>query len=266
MTQSDPCTPPVKGRGATFNPANRFRANARKRYDDGWPAQPEADDELPPLRTTVTIQRARTIIARNDSPDIPFTQSINPYQGCEHGCVYCYARPSHAYLDLSPGLDFETKLFAKPDAAALLRAELAKPGYRCEPIALGANTDPYQPIEREWKVTRSDDRSARRASASAHDHDQVRARRARPRHHRADGRAAAGARLRVDDHARSRACTEARAARSRAASAAATVKTLSADRLPVGVMVAPIIPQLNDRDLEAILDAAAADGAGRPAG
>ena len=101
------------------------------------------------------ITPARTIIARNDSPDIPFTQSINPYQGCEHGCIYCYARPTHAYLDLSPGLDFETKLFAKPNAAALLRAELAKPGYRCEPIALGANTDPYQPIEREWKITRS---------------------------------------------------------------------------------------------------------------
>src|SRR5207253_533353 len=97
---------------------------------------------------------ARPILARNDSPDIPFTQSINPYQGCEHGCIYCYARPSHAYLDLSPGLDFETKLFAKPNAAALLRTELAHPGYRCEPIALGTNTDPYQPIEREWKVTR----------------------------------------------------------------------------------------------------------------
>ena len=101
------------------------------------------------------IQPARTIISRNDSPDIGFTQSINPYQGCEHGCIYCYARPTHAYLDLSPGLDFETKLFAKPDAAALLRAELAKPGYRCDPIALGTNTDPYQPIEREWKITRS---------------------------------------------------------------------------------------------------------------
>ena len=102
----------------------------------------------------MTIQRARTIIARNASPDIPFTQSINPYQGCEHGCIYCYARPTHAYLDLSPGLDFETKLFAKPDAAALLRAELGKRGYVCDPIALGTNTDPYQPIEREWKVTR----------------------------------------------------------------------------------------------------------------
>ena len=95
------------------------------------------------------IQQARTIIARNDSPDIPFNQSINPYQGCEHGCIYCYARPSHAYLDLSPGIDFETKLFAKPEAAKLLRDELSRPGYLCDPIALGTNTDPYQPIERE---------------------------------------------------------------------------------------------------------------------
>src|SRR5436853_1756226 len=144
--------PPAKGRGATFNPANRFRRDGRETVDDGWAA--DDDDALPPLRTTVAIQASRTIIARNDSPDIPFTQSINPYQGCEHGCIYCYARPSHAYLDLSPGLDFETKLFAKPNAAALLRTELAHPGYRCEPIALGTNTDPYQPIEREWKVTR----------------------------------------------------------------------------------------------------------------
>src|SRR6266498_3766392 len=145
----------VKGRGATFNPENRFRHESRAAVDDGW-SDSGADDgsEAPPPKTIVTIQNARTIIARNDSPDIPFDRSINPYQGCEHGCVYCYARPSHAYLDLSPGLDFETKLFAKPNAAALLRTELAHPGYRCEPIALGTNTDPYQPIEREWKITR----------------------------------------------------------------------------------------------------------------
>ena len=145
---------PQKGRGAGFNPGNRFRREEREAFDDGWNAPLAEDEELPPLKTTVSIQRARTIIAHNDSPDIPFTQSINPYQGCEHGCIYCYARPTHAYLDLSPGLDFETKLFAKPNAAELLRAELAKPGYRCEPIALGTNTDPYQPIEREWKITR----------------------------------------------------------------------------------------------------------------
>src|SRR5438046_2453513 len=150
--------PPAKGRGATFNPANRFRHEQREAVEDGWELPGSVlDDDAPPqpLKTVVRIQPARTIISRNDSPDIGFTQSINPYQGCEHGCIYCYARPTHAYLDLSPGLDFETKLFAKPNAAALLRAELAKPGYRCDPIALGSNTDPYQPIEREWKVTRS---------------------------------------------------------------------------------------------------------------
>src|SRR5213593_2763793 len=156
---SMPAAPPQahKGRGATFNPANRFRRDTREAVDDGWtPSEGTlSDDEPPPLKTTVSIQKARTIIARNDSPDIPFTQSINPYQGCEHGCIYCYARPSHAYLDLSPGLDFETRLFAKPNAAELLRAELSRPGYVCDPIALGSNTDPYQPIEREWKVTRS---------------------------------------------------------------------------------------------------------------
>src|SRR5579864_6962325 len=156
MTARTPSEPPVKGRGATFNPANRFRADSREACDDRWQPGTETDgDALPPRKTIVTIQAARTIIARNDSPDIPFTQSINPYQGCEHGCIYCYARPTHAFLDLSPGIDFETKLFAKPDAAKLLREELAKPGYRCDPIALGTNTDPYQPIEREWKITRS---------------------------------------------------------------------------------------------------------------
>src|SRR5437016_6438915 len=144
--------PPAKGRGATFNPANRFRRDGREAVDDGWAA--DDNDAPPPLKTVVAIQASRTIIARNDSPDIPFTQSINPYQGCEHGCIYCYARPTHAYLDLSPGLDFETKLFAKPNAAALLVAELAKPGYVCDPIAMGTNTDPYQPVEREWKITR----------------------------------------------------------------------------------------------------------------
>jgi DNA repair photolyase len=114
----------MKGRGAPFEPGNRYREHTREAFDDGWARA----DDLPPLKTTVSEQRSRTIIAHNDSPDVPFSQSINPYQGCEHGCIYCYARPTHAYLDLSPGLDFETRLFAKPNAAELLRAELAKPG------------------------------------------------------------------------------------------------------------------------------------------
>jgi DNA repair photolyase len=143
---------PRKGRGAGANPEGRFEEIAREAYDDGWNAP---DDELRPLKTHVTAERARSIISRNDSPDIPFTQSINPYQGCEHGCVYCYARPSHAYRNLSPGVDFETRLFAKVNAAELLRAELSRPGYDCQEITIGANTDPYQPIERDWKITRS---------------------------------------------------------------------------------------------------------------
>ena len=113
------------------------------------------DGEVPPLRTTVTVETPRTIITRNSSPDIAFDRSINPYRGCEHGCIYCFARPTHAFHDLSPGLDFESKLFAKPDAARLLRAELGKKGYEVRPIAMGTNTDPYQPIEGKWRITRS---------------------------------------------------------------------------------------------------------------
>jgi DNA repair photolyase len=255
-----PASPP-KGRGATFNPANRYRRDSREAFDDGWPGDAPGDDPPPRPRTTVAIQPARTIIARNDSPDIPFTQSINPYQGCEHGCIYCYARPSHAYLDLSPGLDFETKLFAKPNAAALLRAELARPGYVCDPIALGSNTDPYQPIEREWKVTRSilevlaecahpfsivtksagvlrdldliapmAARNMARVYVSITTLDRELARRLEPR--------AAAPQRRLE-----------------------TIRALADAGVPVGVLTAPVIPQLNDRDLEAILEAAAANGA-----
>jgi DNA repair photolyase len=249
---------PRKGRGATFNPANRFRDDVRESFDDG---ADDAGEEPRALPTTVTVQRARTIIARNESPDVPFSQSINPYQGCEHGCIYCYARPTHAYLDLSPGLDFETRLYAKPDAAALLRTELAKPGYRCDPIALGTNTDPYQPIEREWKVTRSIlevlvehehpftivTKSARverdidliapmaarrmaRVYLSVTTLDRELARRMEPRASAPERRLEA-------------------------------VKRLADAGIPVGVMVAPVIPQLNDRDLEAILERAAGNGA-----
>lgn len=142
---------PIKGRGATINPEGRFETRRREDFDDGW-----ASDEDPPPSpiTELFIDHARSIITRNDSPDIPFTQSVNPYRGCEHGCVYCYARPAHAYLNLSPGLDFETKLFYKPNAAALLEEELRKPGYKPEWISLGANTDPWQPVERRLGITR----------------------------------------------------------------------------------------------------------------
>ena len=259
-------TPP-KGRGATFNPANRFRREEREPVDDGWtpmasdPADPEADSEPPPLKTIVSIQQARTIIARNDSPDIPFTQSINPYQGCEHGCIYCYARPTHAYLDLSPGLDFETRLFAKPNAPQLLRAELARPGYRVDPIALGSNTDPYQPIEREWKITRQlievlaecehPLTITTKGALIERDLDLL-------------APMAAKGLVRVFisiarlDKAMARTLDPRAAAPHRRL---AIVRALADAGVPVGVNVAPIIPQLTDHELESILEAAAAAGA-----
>ena len=141
-----------KGRGALSNPAGRFQARSVSAFDDGWERE---EEPLPRLETELRPDPARSIIARNQSPDINFDQSINPYRGCEHGCIYCYARPSHAWLDLSPGLDFETRLFYKKDAAKLLEGELSRRGYRPSPIALGANTDPYQPVERGLGVTRS---------------------------------------------------------------------------------------------------------------
>jgi len=263
MNPRDPPPPPVKGRGATFNPANRFRVDSREPCDDGWQAAVPSDDTdaPPPLRTIVTIQPARSIIAHNDSPDVPFSQSINPYQGCEHGCIYCYARPSHAYLDLSPGIDFETRLFAKPDAAKLLRAELANPRYRCDPIALGTNTDPYQPIEREWRVTRSvlevlgecehPFTIVTKSALVERDIDLI-----------APMAAKRMARVYLSittlDRELARRMEPRAAAPQRRLQA---LKTLSDAGVPVGVMVAPIIPQLNDPDLEAILEAAAANGA-----
>ena len=139
-----------RGRGAQSNASGRFEAEARVAFDDGW----QSLEELPPFKTTVSLDTSRKVIARNDSPDIGFDRSINPYRGCEHGCVYCFARPTHAYLGLSPGLDFESNLFAKPDAPALLEKELAAPGYEPKMIAIGTNTDPYQPIERDMKIMR----------------------------------------------------------------------------------------------------------------
>ena len=148
--------PPLHGRGAQSAAVpQRFGLASREADGDWLDAREEVDGPGPKLRTSVTLEHARTIISFNQSPDIPFDRSINAYRGCEHGCVYCYARPSHAYHDLSPGLDFETKLFAKPNAAELLRQTLAKPGYTPKPIAMGTNTDPYQPIEADYRITRS---------------------------------------------------------------------------------------------------------------
>src|ERR1700752_1657030 len=139
-----------RGRGTASNASGRYEPLARVAFDDGW----QGLDDLPVFKTTVTVDATRSIIARNDSPDISFDRSINPYRGCEHGCVYCFARPTHAYMGLSPGLDFESKLFVKPDAPELLERELSAPGYEPRVIAIGTNTDPYQPIERRYEVMR----------------------------------------------------------------------------------------------------------------
>jgi DNA repair photolyase len=260
-----PGTPPERGRGAAYNPANRYRRDTREACDDGWQSPPDdiaTPDEPPPrLKTSVMMQHARTIISRNASPDIPFTQSINPYQGCEHGCIYCYARPSHAYLDLSPGLEFETKLFAKPNSAALLRAELRKPGYRCDPIALGTNTDPYQPIEREHRITRQI-----LEVLAEHEHPFTIVTKSALVERDLDLIAPMAARnmarvyLSITSLDRDIARTlEPRAAAPQRRLQA--VRTLADAGVAVGVLVAPVIPQLTDKDLEAILEAAWANGA-----
>ncbi len=142
---------PVSHRGAISNATGRFERYSAEAFDDGW----GREEDLPPLRTEVAVDATRTIITRNTSPDVPFDRSINPYRGCEHGCIYCFARPTHAFLGLSPGLDFETRLFAKPDAARLLEQELSNPRYRPAVLAIGTNTDPYQPIERERRIMRN---------------------------------------------------------------------------------------------------------------
>ncbi|MHA6723108.1 PA0069 family radical SAM protein [Sphingomonas sp. RS2018] len=151
-----PAMKPRAVRGATSNAESARFALPARATDGDWLDAREALDGAPPqLRTSVTVERAKTIVSYNTSPDVPFDRSVNPYRGCEHGCIYCFARPSHAFHDLSPGLDFETKLFAKPDAPDLLRAAIGKPDYVCRPIAFGTNTDPYQPIESDWRITRA---------------------------------------------------------------------------------------------------------------
>lgn len=248
---------PRKGRGATLSPTPRFVDTERASFDDGWGS---ADETPAPLVTTVTHERAQSLINRNQSPDLPFNQSVNPYRGCEHGCVYCYARPAHAYVDLSPGLDFESRLFAKPDAAAVLRRELAKPGYRCESIALGGNTDVYQPIERKLGITRAiievlaecghpfsivtksslverdidllaplAARDLVQVFVSVTTLDRELARRMEPR--------AAAPQRRIE-----------------------TQRRLAAAGIPTGVMFAPVIPALNDHELEKVLEHAAQAG------
>jgi DNA repair photolyase len=246
------------GRGALSNPEGRFESTRTQIVDDGWGS---LEEELPPFATTVSAEPARSIISRNNSPDIRFDQSINPYRGCEHGCIYCYARPSHAYLNLSPGLDFETRLFYKQDAARLLEAELAAPGYRCSPITIGANTDPYQPIERELRVTRSiievlakhrHPFSIITKSAMIERDLDLLAPLARERlFHALVSVTTLSNELKRTLEPR----TASPAARLRA------IRSLSEAGVTVTVMVAPVIPVLTDSELERILEVAATAGA-----
>jgi DNA repair photolyase len=248
----------IKGRGTSLRPPGRFESRDTRRTDDGWGT---IEEELPPLRTTVTPEQAKSIISRNESPDIGFSQSINPYRGCEHGCIYCYARPSHAYLNLSPGLDFETKLFFKPNAAELLDKELRKPGYRPSTIVLGANTDPYQPIERRLQVTRGILEVLARfrhpvgittkGAMIERDLDLL-AGLAR------DRLVGVGITLTTLDPALKR-TLEPRASSPQAR--LRVMRQLSEAGVPVRVMFSPVIPFVNDAELERVLEAAAEAGA-----
>jgi DNA repair photolyase len=245
-----------RGRGAQSNGSGRFEQEARSAFDDGW----QSLEELPPFKTSVTVDSTRKIIARNESPDIGFDRSINPYRGCEHGCVYCFARPTHAFLGLSPGLDFESRLFAKPDAPALLEKELSAPNYQPRTIAIGTNTDPYQPIERDQKIMRGILEVLERASHPVaivtksalvvRDID-ILARMAE--------RSLAKVALSVTT-------LDPRLARTMEPRAATPAKRLDALRqlsaagVPTICMVAPVIPALNDSEIEKILDAAAHAG------
>ena len=247
-----------KGRGAVSNTASRFSHLARMVEHDGW----DIDEEpAPAIETTLIAEKAKTILSKNDSPDIPFEYSLNVYRGCEHGCIYCYARPSHAYHGLSPGLDFETKLFYKPEAAMLLRAELARPGFKVSPINLGGNTDPYQPCEKELKLTRAvmevllEMRCpfvvVTKGTLVLRDLDLLQE---LARHNLV----AVYISLTTLDNATKRILEP------RAASPGARLKvirTLTAAGVPVGVNASPMIPFINDHELEHILEAAREAGA-----
>ncbi len=246
-----------RGRGAGVNPSGRYEPTSRHVFDDGW----ESIEELPPFKTEVQVEKPRTIITRNESPDISFDRSINPYRGCEHGCVYCFARPSHAYMGLSPGLDFESKLFAKPDAARLLERELAREGYQPRTIAIGTNTDPYQPIEKQYRImrevlevleahkhpvgivtksalvvrdidilSRMAERGLAKVALSVTTLDRYLARNMEPR--------AATPTKRLE-----------------------TIRQLTEAGIPTSVMVAPVIPGLTDQEMERILDSGRNAGA-----
>lgn len=242
--------PPLHTRGARSDLPNRYAAR-----------HVERDEPVQAPATTVTTERARSIITRNHSPDVPFDQSLNPYRGCEHGCIYCFARPSHAYLDLSPGLEFETRLYAKANAAELLERELARPGYRCQPLVLGTNTDPYQPIERRHRITRQllevlwrhrhPVSLITKGNLILEDQELL-------------ARMAAENLVSVTVSLTSLDPTLKRSLEPRAASPAArlqVIEQLTAAGIPVGVLIAPVIPAVTDHELEALLQAAAGAGA-----
>jgi DNA repair photolyase len=250
------------GRGAPENRTpDRFNLPQRMADGDWLDARDEVDGALPPLRTTVTVEHPKTIISRNQSPDVGFDRSINAYRGCEHGCIYCFARPTHAFHDLSPGLDFESKLFAKPDAARLLRAELGKRGYEVRPIAMGTNTDPYQPIEGKWRITRS---LLEVLAETKHPvtittkSDRVLMDLDLLREMAKDG--LVGVALSVTSLTPAIARTlEPRAPAPRKRLAA--VKALSEAGIPAWVSIAPVVPGITDHELEHIIEAAAEAGA-----
>ena len=251
----------IKARGATRN-ATPTRFNLKERVAEGdWLDSVESLDGIAPRRTTVTIERPKTILTRNSSPDIGFDRSINPYRGCEHGCIYCFARPTHAYHDLSPGVDFESRLFAKPDAAKLLHATLSRPGYEVAPIALGTNTDPYQPIEEHWRITRSilelllETRHpftiTTKSDRVVRDIDLI-APAAKL------GLAAVAISVTsLDPEIHKTLEPRAPAPRKRLAA----IRTLNEAGVPVFASIAPVIPQITDHELESIVAAAAEAGA-----
>jgi DNA repair photolyase len=247
-----------RGRGAASNRVGRFEAWTRVEEDDGWG---NLDVQVEGPATVPIPDRSRSVISRNDSPDVPFDRSINPYRGCEHGCVYCYARPTHAFLGYSPGLDFETRILFKPDAARLLREELGRPGYRCAELALGANTDPYQPLERRLRITRAvlevllEHRHpvaiVTKSSLVERDLDLL-------------GALAREALVQVRISVTTLSRELARRMEPRAAAPERRLQTignLAAAGVPVGVLVAPLIPMLNDPELEDVLAAAREAGA-----
>ena len=247
----------ARGRGATLNMSGRFEPHSRSLFDDGW----QGLEELPAFRTEVFEEKPKSIITRNESPDISFDRSINPYRGCEHGCSYCYARPAHAYMGLSPGLDFESKLFAKANAADLLRAELSARSYEPRTIALGANTDAYQPIERERRITR---RILEVLSEFNHPVGIVTKSALVTRDIDLLAPMARKGLVKVALSVTTLDPKLARAMEPRASTPAkrlAAVEQLSAAGIPTAVMMAPIIPAVNDSEIEAILDAARRAGA-----